>query len=41
MEGKLVARAIARLAEKDLLEPKSFHLLQRIIGLLELAFDGL
>ena len=41
MEGKLVARAIARLAERDSLESKGFRLLQRIIVLLELAFDGL
>ncbi len=41
MEGKLVVRAIARLAERDSLEPKSFRLLRQIIGFSELAFDGL
>jgi hypothetical protein len=41
MEGKLVARAIARLAEKDSLESNGFRLLRRIIVFLELAFDGL
>jgi hypothetical protein len=41
MEGKLVVRAIARLAESHSLESKSFRLLQLIVGFLEEAFDGL
>ena len=41
MEGKLVTRAMARLAERDSLESKSFRLLQRIVESAEAAFDGL
>ena len=41
MEGKLVARAIARLAERDSLESEGFRVLQRINAFLELALDGL
>lgn len=41
MEGKLVARAIARLAETDSLESKSYRFLLRIVGFLEETFDGM
>jgi hypothetical protein len=41
MEGKLVARTIARLAERDSLAHEKVRLLQRAIGFYEEAFDGL
>lgn len=41
MEGKLVAHAIARLAEKDSLDPYSISRLQETVGVLEKIIDGL
>ena len=41
MEGKLVASAIARLAERDSLDQDSLRRIQDAIGILEKDYDGL
>lgn len=41
MEGKLVARALMRLAERDGLNPVAAERLQNAVAFLEGMFDGL